>query len=154
MVLGMEAGQSMDQSIADASRSLKRTHPVLSAGTGAAVSGAEDQQQPGGSSFRAFSQRNKEPELRRLANLLIDSDRFGSSIGPALRSHTKYLRTRFRQQAQEKARKVGVKLHLFGFLPDLSFGVAGHAGAGLHDDVPTTENAAAITPRQPARLRG
>jgi tight adherence protein C len=45
-----------------------------------------------------------------LANLLVDSDRFGASIGPALRSHAKYLRTRFRQQAQERARKVGVKL--------------------------------------------
>ena len=61
-------------------------------------------------SLRAFGARNKEPELRKLANLLVDSDRFGTSIAPALRSHSKYLRTRFRQQAQEKARKVGVKL--------------------------------------------
>jgi len=61
-------------------------------------------------SFRALAARNNEPELRKLSNLLIDSDRYGVSIGPALRSHAKYLRTRFRQQAQEKARKVGVKL--------------------------------------------
>jgi len=61
-------------------------------------------------SFRALGARNKEPELRKLANLLVDSDRYGVSIGPALRSHSKHLRTRFRQQAQEKARKVGVKL--------------------------------------------
>ena len=27
-----------------------------------------------------------------------------------MRSHARYLRTRFRQQAQERARKVGVKL--------------------------------------------
>ena len=54
--------------------------------------------------------RNQDSELRKLANLLVDSDRFGVSIGPALRTHAKYLRTRFRQQAQEKARKVGVKL--------------------------------------------
>jgi tight adherence protein C len=109
MVLGMEAGQSLDQSIADASRSLKRTHPVLSA----ELAQLYLELRTGSSrvdSFRSFSLRNKEPELRKLANLLIDSDRFGSSIGPALRSHTKYLRTRFRQQAQEKARKVGVKL--------------------------------------------
>jgi tight adherence protein C len=109
MVLAMEAGQALDQSIADASRGLKRTHPDLSAefaqlylelrtGTTRAES------------FRALAARNKEPELRKLSNLLIDSDRFGVSIGPALRSHAKYLRTRFRQQAQEKARKVGVKL--------------------------------------------
>jgi len=41
---------------------------------------------------------------------MLDTDRFGSSLGPALRSHTHYLRTRFRQKAQEKARKVAVKL--------------------------------------------
>lgn len=109
MVLGMEAGQSLDQSIADASRSLKRTHPDLSGElaqlflelkTGSSRADA----------IRGFGARNKEPELRKLANLLIDSDRFGTSLGPALRTHATYLRTRFRQHAQEAARKVGVKL--------------------------------------------
>jgi tight adherence protein C len=109
MVLGMEAGQSLDQSIADASRSLKRTHPDLSA----ELAQLYLELKSSGSradSFRSFGARAKEPELRKLTNLLVDSDRFGASIGPALRSHAKYLRTRFRQQAQEKARKVGVKL--------------------------------------------
>ena len=49
-------------------------------------------------------------ELRKFANLLIDTDRFGTSLGPALKTHARYLRIRFRQIAQEKARKVGVKL--------------------------------------------
>jgi tight adherence protein C len=109
IVLGLEAGQSLDQSLADASRSLKRTHPDFSAElaqlylelkTGASRPVA----------FRAFSKRGKDPELRKLSNLLIDSDRFGTSLAPALRTHAHYLRTRFRQQAQEMARKVGVKL--------------------------------------------
>ncbi len=109
MVLGIEAGQSLDQSIADASRGLKRTNPDLSGELAqlflelrASTSRAD--------SFRNFGVRTKEPELRKLANLLIDSDRFGVSLGPAVRTHAKYLRTRFRQQAQEAARKVGVKL--------------------------------------------
>ncbi|MGA2878405.1 MAG: type II secretion system F family protein [Bryobacteraceae bacterium] len=109
MVLAMEAGQALDQSIADASRGLKRTHPDLSG----EFAQLYMELRTGGTrvdSFRALGARNKEPELRKLANLLIDSDRFGVSIGPALRSHAKYLRTRFRQQAQERARKVGVKL--------------------------------------------
>ena len=33
-----------------------------------------------------------------------------TSVGPALKTHARYLRIRFRQIAQEKARKVGVKL--------------------------------------------
>jgi tight adherence protein C len=109
MVLAMEAGQSLDQAIADASRGLKRNYPDLSA----ELAHLYMELRTGGAradSFRELAERNKEPELRKLTNLLIDSDRYGVSIGPALRSHAKYLRTRFRQQAQEKARKVGVKL--------------------------------------------
>ena len=109
MVLSMEAGQSLDQAIADASRGLKRNYPDLSA----ELAQLYLDLRTGGTradSFRALAARNNEPELRKLTNLLIDSDRYGVSIGPALRSHAKYLRTRFRQQAQEKARKVGVKL--------------------------------------------
>jgi tight adherence protein C len=109
MVLAMESGQALNQSIADASRGLKRTHPDLSG----ELAQLFMELKTGSSridSFRALAARNKEPELRKLTNLLIDSDRFGVSIVPALRSHAKYLRTRFRQQAQEKARKVGVKL--------------------------------------------
>jgi len=109
MVLVMEAGQSLDQAIADTSRSLKRNYPDLSA----VLAQLYLDLRTGGSradSFRTMAARNNEPELRKLSNLLIDSDRYGVSIGPALRSHAKYLRTRFRQQAQEKARKVGVKL--------------------------------------------
>ena len=109
MVLGMEAGQSIDQSVADASRSLKRTHPDFSM----ELAQLYLELRNGGSrsaAFRSLAIRNREPELRRLANLFIDSDRFGVSLAPALRSHSKYLRLRFRQQAQESARKVGVKL--------------------------------------------
>jgi len=109
MVLAMEAGQALDQSIGDASRGLKRTHSDLSG----EFAQLYMELRTGGTradSFRALAARNKEPELRKLSNLLIDSDRFGVSIGPALRTHAKHLRTRFRQLAQEKARKVGVKL--------------------------------------------
>ena len=109
MVLAMEAGQSLDQSLADTSRALKRTHPDLSAEF-AQLSLELRTGSSRADSFRAIGTRNKEPELRKLSNLLIDSDRYGASIGPALRSHAKYLRTRFRQHAQERARKVGVKL--------------------------------------------
>jgi tight adherence protein C len=110
IVLGLEAGQSLDQSLADSSRSLKRTHPDFSG----ELAQLYLELKTGSSrptAFRNFgSSRNREPELRKLSNLLIDSDRFGSSLAPALRTHAHYLRTRFRQQAQESARKVGVKL--------------------------------------------
>ena len=109
MVLGIEAGQSLDHTIADSSRSLKNTHPDLAAEFAQMYLELRASNSRG-EAFRNLSDRNKEPELRKLSNLLIDSDRFGLSLGPALRSHNTYLRTRFRQQAQEAARKVGVKL--------------------------------------------
>ena len=109
IVLGMEAGQSLDQSLADSSRSLKRTYPDLSAELAQLYLELKTSSSRA-DSFRNFGDRGQEPELRKLGNLLADADRFGTSIGPALRSHAKYLRTRFRQQAQERARKVGVKL--------------------------------------------
>jgi len=109
MVLGMEAGQSLDQSVADSSRGLQRTHPELSAELAQLYFELKTSSSRA-NAFRNIGIRNQETELRRLANLLIDSDRFGVALAPALRSHSKYLRLRFRQQAQETARKVGVKL--------------------------------------------
>jgi tight adherence protein C len=109
MILGLEAGQSLDQSVADSSRGLKRTHADLSAELAQLYLELRASNSRA-MAFRNLGVRNKEPELRRLANLFIDSDRFGVSLAPALRTHTKYLRLRFRQQAQESARKVGVKL--------------------------------------------
>jgi len=109
LVLGLEAGQSLDSTAADASRGLKSVHPDLSGELAqlylelrASNSRVE--------AFRNLAERTNEPEIRKLSHLLIDSDRFGVSLGPALRTHNRYLRTRFRQQAQESARKVGVKL--------------------------------------------
>jgi len=108
-VLGLEAGQSLDQTIADSSRGLRHTHPELSAELAqlylelrAGNSRAE--------AFREVSLRNNEVELRKLMNVLVDSDRFGVTLSTSLRSHNKYLRARFRQRAQESARKIGVKL--------------------------------------------
>ena len=57
-----------------------------------------------------LADRSGDVEVRKLVALLVDTDRFGTSLAPALRSHAKYLRTRRRQKAQETARKLSVKL--------------------------------------------
>jgi tight adherence protein C len=109
MVLAVEAGQSLDAAILDTSRGLRNTYPDLSAEF------TQLQLELRANTTRAealhnFVDRSKDMELRKFANLLIDTDRFGTSLGPALKTHARYLRIRFRQIAQEKARKVGVKL--------------------------------------------
>jgi tight adherence protein C len=109
MVLAIEAGQGLDAAILDTARGLRATHPDLAAEftqlqleLRANTTRAE--------ALRNLGERSKDMELRKFANLLIDTDRFGTSLGPALKTHARYLRIRFRQMAQEKARKVGVKL--------------------------------------------
>jgi tight adherence protein C len=109
MVLAIEAGQSIDAAIADASRGLRVSHPELSAEfTLLQLEMRADTSRA--DALRNFAARTREPELKKFTGLLIDTDRFGTSLGPALRAHAKYLRTRFRQAAQERARKVAVKL--------------------------------------------
>ncbi len=109
LVLAVEAGQGLDAAILDTSRGLRVTHPELASEftllhleLKANASRAD--------ALRNFATRSHDMELRKFANLLIDTDRFGTSVGPALKTHARYLRIRFRQIAQEKARKVGIKL--------------------------------------------
>jgi tight adherence protein C len=109
MVLAIEAGQGLDAAILDTSRGLRATHPDL------AAEFTQLQLELRANTTRAealhnFAERSKDMELRKFVNLLIDTDRFGTSLGPALKTHARYLRIRFRQIAQERARKVGVKL--------------------------------------------
>jgi tight adherence protein C len=109
MVLAVEAGQALDASILDTSRGLRISHPDLAAEFTQlhlelkANTSRED-------ALRNFARRTRDTEIQKFAALLIDTDRFGASLAPALRTHARYLRTRFRQMAQEKARKVAVKL--------------------------------------------
>jgi tight adherence protein C len=42
--------------------------------------------------------------------MLVQTDRFGTSIAQALRTHAEVSRTKRRQRAEEKAAKIGVKL--------------------------------------------
>ena len=49
-------------------------------------------------------------DVRALVAMLLQTDRFGTSIGQALRTHADTSRTKRRQRAEERAEKVGVKL--------------------------------------------
>src|SRR5262249_54291809 len=60
--------------------------------------------------LRNFAERTGEPEVRKLVAILIQSDRFGTSMGESLRTHSDFMRTKRRQDAEERAGKVGVKL--------------------------------------------
>jgi len=109
MVLGLEAGQSLDTVFIEASRQLREPFPDLCA----ELSLVEIEVLAGKSraqALRNLAGRNQEVEVRRLARILLDADRFGTSLTPTLRTHVHYLRIRMRQKASEEARKVAVKM--------------------------------------------
>lgn len=109
IVLGLEAGQGLDGAISEAAREIRESYPDLALELNMIqmelLAGKTRVE-----AFRNLGERSPEPELKRLAQLLVDCDRFGTSLAGALRTHVRYVRTRMRQQAREAARKVGVKL--------------------------------------------
>lgn len=54
--------------------------------------------------------RNGVADLKTLSSVMIQVDRFGTSVGKALRTQSDAMRVRRRQIAEEKAAKTAVKL--------------------------------------------
>src|SRR5205823_14767045 len=61
-------------------------------------------------SLRNLGQRTNSPGLQSLAAMLIQADRFGTSIASALRIHADTLRTSRQHAAEELAAKASVKM--------------------------------------------
>ena len=57
-----------------------------------------------------LGQRTGVEDLRSLATIILQADKFGSSIAQALRVQSESMRTRRRQLAEEKAAKTAVQL--------------------------------------------
>jgi tight adherence protein C len=109
LIVCLEAGSSLDQAIVKASEELEIAYPAmadelrtLNLETRAGKSRLE--------AFRNLAQRTKVDDVRALVAMLVQTDRFGTSVSQALRTFADSLRTRRRQEAEEKAAKVGVKL--------------------------------------------
>jgi tight adherence protein C len=60
--------------------------------------------------FRNMGDRTGMEDIRSLMAMLIQTDRFGTSIATALRVHADTMRTKRRQRAEEAAAKTTIKL--------------------------------------------
>ena len=72
--------------------------------------------------LRNLADRTGVEEVKKLVAVLIQADRFGTSIAQSLRGHSEFMRVQTRQMAEEKAAKLGVKLVFpifFCILPSL-----------------------------------
>jgi len=109
LTLCVEAGGGLDQSIVKTTDELKLAHPALAEELGY-VTTEMRAGKPRIEAFRNLAQRTGVDDLRTLVTMLTQTDRFGTSIGQALRTHAETSRTKRRQRAEERAAKVGVKL--------------------------------------------
>ena len=127
MVVSIEAGLGLDQAIQHVAREMQMSHPLLSE----ELSLVTLEMRAGkrrAEALKNLSERTGEGELRKLVAILIQNDRFGTSMGESLRTHSDFLRSRRRQEAEERAGKVGVKLVFpifFCILPSMLVVAAG-----------------------------
>lgn len=130
MVVSVEAGVGLDQALLNVSRELQIAHKELCDELGL-VNLEMRAGKRRAEALRNLAERTRSLELRRLVAVLIQSDRFGTSVGEALRTHSDYMRVRRRQEAEERAGKVGAKLvfPIFFFILPSMLVVA--AGPGL-----------------------
>lgn len=109
MVVCVEAGLGLDQAMRKVSEEMKKAYPVLAAEfnlTNFHLQMGKSR----GDALHDLGVRTGVSDLRSLAAVLIQADRFGSSIAQALRVQSESMRTRRQQMAEEKAAKTAVKL--------------------------------------------
>ena len=109
LVVAVEAGLGLDQAIQHCARELEFAHKVLSDEM-AQVNFEMRAGKRRSDAFKNLADRTGEPEIRKLVAILVQTDRFGTSMAESLRNHSDDLRVRRRQEAEERAAKVGVKL--------------------------------------------
>jgi tight adherence protein C len=130
MVVSVEAGLALDQTIQYVGRELMITHPDLSEElqlVNLEIRAGKRRLE----ALRHLAERTGESELRKLVAVLIQTDRFGTSVAESLRTHSDFMRVRRRQEAEERAGKVGVKLVFPIFFLILPAMMVVAAGPGL-----------------------
>ena len=109
LVVSVEAGLGLDQAIQrvgdeiafayrDLSDELRLVNLELRAGKGRTEA------------LRALAERTGVDDLGSLVAMLVQTDRFGTSVAQSLRVHAETMRTKRRQRAEEAAAKTGVKM--------------------------------------------
>jgi tight adherence protein C len=109
LVVCVEAGLGLNQALVRVSEEIERLSPVLSEQF-ALVNLEIRAGTPREDAFRNMGDRTGLDDLKSLMAMLIQTDRFGTSIAQALRVQADTLRTKRRQRAEEAAAKTTIKL--------------------------------------------
>jgi tight adherence protein C len=135
MVVSVEAGLGLNAAMMKVSSELKEVHSAIAiefelANLEIRVGRDRDE------ALRNLAERTGVDDLRSLVAMLIQTDKFGTSIAKGLRVFSDSLRTKRRQRAEQEAQKAAVKLlfPLSCFLfPTLFIAILGPAALNLMD---------------------
>jgi len=108
-IVCLEAGSSLDQAILKATHELEIAYPAL-ADELRLITTEIRAGKPRLEAFKNFAARTRVDDVRSLVAMLVQTDKFGTSVAQALRTHADQSRTMRRQRAEEKAAKLSVKL--------------------------------------------
>lgn len=109
LVICVESGLGLDQAVLQAAKELEVAHRDISEEF-ALVNLELKAGKRRAEALRNLAERSAVEELKKLVAVLIQADRFGTGVAQSLRTHSDYMRVQSRQQAEEKAAKLGVKL--------------------------------------------
>jgi tight adherence protein C len=109
LIVCVEAGAGLDAAIVKASEELAISYPAL-ADELRLITTETRAGKPRLEAFKNFASRTGVEDVRALVAMLVQTDKFGTSIAQALRTHAATSRTKRRQRAEERAAKLGVKL--------------------------------------------
>jgi len=121
MVVSVESGLGLDQAVVQVAKELEHAHPEITeefALMNLELKAGKRRIE----ALRNLADRTNVDDLKKLVAVLIQADRFGTSIAATLRNHAEFMRVQARQVAEEKAAKLGVKLVFpifFCILPSL-----------------------------------
>jgi tight adherence protein C len=109
LVICVEAGLGLDQSLMRVAEELRITHPELSDEFGL----VNLEMRVGKTrldALRELARRTGLEDIKALVAMLIQTERFGTSVAQSLRVHSDDLRIRRRQRAEEMSAKTTVKM--------------------------------------------
>jgi len=109
MVVCVEAGLGLNQALLRVGEEMDRLSPAMSEEL-TLVSLEIRAGTPRAEALRNLSKRTGLGDVQSLVGMLIQTDRFGTSVARALRTQSDALRTKRRQRAEEAAAKTSVKM--------------------------------------------
>jgi tight adherence protein C len=138
IVLG--TGLGLDQAMMRVSEEMQYIYPELANEFATVVMQVRAGQERG-KSFNQFVRRTGIEDIKSLAAMIIQSEKFGTSLAQALKVYADALRTRRRLRAEAAVGKAGIKM-LFPIVVLLPAGaVRDHAGPGYVERVERSETA-------------